>query len=157
MVATSAGLLLHRVRGGGREVFLVHPGGPFWTKKDEHAWSIPKGEFDPATEDAWAAAAREFAEETGFDVPDGEPVPLGEVRQSKKIVHVWAVEGSVDPEQLVSNTFEMEWPPRSGRMQTFPEADRGAWFDLETARTKLHKGQVTILDRLLTAVARDPD
>lgn len=156
MVATSAGLLLHRVRDGRREVFLVHPGGPFWANKDEHGWSIPKGEFDPATEDARAAAAREFTEETGFELPHGEPVPLGEIRQSRKIVHVWALEGSVDPDELVSNTFEMEWPPRSGRTQTFPEADRGAWFDLETARTKLHKGQVAIIDGLLAALGRDP-
>lgn len=156
MVATSAGLLLHRVRGNDREVFLVHPGGPFWAKKDEHAWSIPKGEFDPDTEDGWATAVREFTEETGFAVPDGDPVPLGEVRQSKKVVQVWALEGSVDADAVTSNTFEMEWPPRSGRMQSFPEVDRAAWFDLETARTKLHKGQVAIVDRLLAAVAPKP-
>lgn len=153
MVATSAGLLLHRVRGGRREVLLVHPGGPFWASKDEHAWSIPKGEFDPATEDAWATAAREFTEETGIEVPDGQPVSLGEVRQSRKIVHVWALEGSVDVDELRSNTFEMEWPPRSGRTQSFPEVDRVAWVDLDTARTKLHEGQVAIVDRLLATVA----
>jgi predicted NUDIX family NTP pyrophosphohydrolase len=153
MVATSAGLLLHRVRDGRREVLLVHPGGPFWANKDEHAWSIPKGEFDPTTEDAWATAAREFTEETGVEVPDGQPVSLGEVRQSRKIVHVWALEGSVDLDELHSNTFEMEWPPRSGRTQTFPEVDRAAWFDLDTARTKLHEAQVAIVDRLLAATA----
>ena len=152
MVATSAGLLLHRLLDGAREVFLVHPGGPFWAKKDEHAWSIPKGEFDPDTEDGWAAAVREFAEETGFPVPEGEPVPLGEVRQSKKVVQVWALEGSVDADAVTSNTFEMEWPPRSGRTEAFPEVDRAAWFDLDTARTKLHKGQVAILDRLQEAL-----
>lgn len=155
MVATSAGLLLHRLRDGRREVFLVHPGGPFWANKDEHAWSIPKGEFDPTTEDAWSTAAREFAEETGVAVPEGEPVPLGEVRQSRKLVHVWALEGSVDADEVVSNTFEMEWPPRSGRTQAFPEVDRAAWFDLETARVKLHKGQVAIVDRLVETLAEE--
>lgn len=152
MPATSAGLLLHRVRDGRREVLLVHPGGPFWAKKDERAWSIPKGEFEPATDDGWATAAREFTEETGLSVPDGEPVPLGEVRQSSKIVYVWALEATVDAGAVVSNTFEMEWPPRSGRMQAFPEVDCAAWFDLDTARVKLHEGQVAIVDRLVAAV-----
>lgn len=144
----SAGLLLYRTRDGIREVLLAHPGGPFWAKRDDGAWSIPKGEVDEG-EDPYAAARREFAEELGAVPPDGEPLPLGEVRlKSRKRVVAWALEGDFDPDQLVSMTFEMEWPPRSGRTATFPEVDRAAWFDLETARVKLNAGQVPLLDAL---------
>jgi len=150
---TSAGILLHRVRDGERQVLLGHMGGPFWVRKDEAAWSIFKGEYDPATEDPLAAARREFAEETGTAVPAGEPVPLGEVRQSggKRVV-AWAVEGEIDAEAVVSATFAMEWPPRSGRQSEFPEIDRAAWFDLATARAKLVRAQVAFLDALEEAV-----
>jgi predicted NUDIX family NTP pyrophosphohydrolase len=144
----SAGLLLYRTREGTREVLLVHPGGPFWAKRDDGAWSIPKGEVDEG-EDAYAAARREFAEELGTAPPDREPLALGEVRlKSRKRVVAWALEGDFEPDQLVSMTFEMEWPPRSGRTATFPEVDRAAWFDLDTARVKLNAGQVPLLDAL---------
>jgi predicted NUDIX family NTP pyrophosphohydrolase len=145
----SAGILLFRRRAAGPEVFLVHPGGPFWAKRDEGAWSIPKGEYSPL-EDALAAARREFSEETGLGL-EGEPVALGSFRQSSaKTVDVWAVEGDADPARLQSNTFTMEWPPRSGRMQAFPEVDRAAWFALPEAARKLVKGQVAILEALST-------
>lgn len=147
MAKTSAGLLLYRRRGGAIEVFLVHPGGPFWAKKDLAAWSIPKGEIDEA-EDALAAAQREFQEETGQPV-SGPFVALGNVKQSGgKVVHVWAAEGECDPSRVVSNTFEMEWPPRSGKRATFPEVDRAEWFDLKAAVAKLHKSQAEFLTRL---------
>lgn len=155
MPKLSAGLLLYRrdVAHGALEVLLVHPGGPFWAKKDEHAWSIPKGEYEPE-EDALAAARREFAEELGVEAPLGATVLLGELRQSGgKRVTAWAVEGDLDASAAVSNSFEMEWPPRSGRQQSFPEVDRAEWFDLDEARTKLHKGQVPFVDLLLAALA----
>ena len=144
----SAGLLLYRVRDGAPEVLLGHMGGPFWARKDERAWSIPKGEYGD-DEDPLAAARREFVEETGSPPPDGEAVPLGEVRQSggKRVV-AWALEGDLDPATVRSNTFVMEWPPRSGRQQEFPEIDRAAWFDLDAARRKVVKGQVPLLDAL---------
>ena len=144
----SAGLLLYR-RGEGRiEVLLGHMGGPFWARKDDRAWSIPKGEH-PETEDALAAAQREFTEETGMPPPDGPTLDLGEVRQSGgKRVTAWAVEGDLDPAAIESNTFVLEWPPRSGRRQEFPEIDRAGLFDLETARRKIVKGQVALVDRL---------
>lgn len=143
----SAGILLHRAGRAGRKVLLVHPGGPFWAKKDEAAWSIPKGECEPG-EDIVAAARREFAEEVG-SVPDGPLVPLGEFRQpTGKLVTAFALEADFDPETLVSNDFEMEWPPRSGRMQRFPEVDRAEWSNLELARHRLHKGQRPIIDAL---------
>ena len=148
MPPLSAGLLLYRTREGTREVLLAHPGGPFWANRDDGAWSIPKGEVDEG-EDPYAAARREFAEELGAMPPDGDPIPLGEVRlKSRKTVVAWALEGDFDPSQLVSMTFETEWPPRSGRRQTFPEVDRAAWFDLETARVKVNAGQVPLLDAL---------
>jgi predicted NUDIX family NTP pyrophosphohydrolase len=144
----SAGLLLYRRRKGRIEVLLGHMGGPFWARKDERAWSIPKGEH-PDAEDALAAARREFAEETGTRPPDGPTLDLGEVRQSGgKRVTAWAVEGDLDPAAVKSNTFLLEWPPRSGRRQEFPEIDRGGWFDLDTARRKIVKGQVALVDRL---------
>jgi predicted NUDIX family NTP pyrophosphohydrolase len=144
----SAGLLLYRRRQGRIEVLLGHMGGPFWARKDERAWSIPKGEH-PEAEDALAAARREFAEETGTPPPDGPTLDLGEVRQSGgKRVTAWAVEGDLDPAAVKSNTFLLEWPPRSGRRQEFPEIDRAGWFDLDTARRKIVKGQAALVDRL---------
>jgi predicted NUDIX family NTP pyrophosphohydrolase len=148
MPKQSAGLLLFRERDGGFEVLLVHPGGPFWAKKDDGAWSIPKGEFTGG-EDPLAAARREFVEELGAAV-DGEFISLGAVKQSGgKVVHAWAVRSDFDPVQLKSNTFSMEWPPRSGKQQVFPEVDRAEWFGLEAARAKILKGQAEFLDRLL--------
>jgi len=144
----SAGLLIHRTGDAGLEVLLGHMGGPFWARKDAGAWTIFKGEHEDG-EDPLAAARREFEEETGLPVPAGEPLPLGEVRQSggKRVV-AWALAGEVDPEAIVSDTFTIEWPPRSGRQATFPEIDRAAWFDLATAREKIVRGQVAFLDAL---------
>jgi predicted NUDIX family NTP pyrophosphohydrolase len=148
MPRRSAGIVLYRLRGGTIEVLLVHPGGPFWAKKDDGVWSIPKGEYAP-TEEPLAAARREFAEETGSQV-EGEAVALGSFRQpSGKIVDAWAVEGDFDPTTLKSNAFTMEWPPRSGRTQVVPEVDRAAWFKPEVAARKLLKGQRPILEALL--------
>jgi predicted NUDIX family NTP pyrophosphohydrolase len=143
----SAGLLLYRQKGGGIEVLLGHPGGPFWRRKDLASWSIPKG-LIAAGEDPLTAAKREFTEETGHS-PRGEPVPLGEAKQpGGKIVHVWAVEDDWNPEDINSNMFEMEWPPRSGRRQTFPELDRAAWFGVAEARDKILKSRAIFLRRL---------
>ncbi len=148
MPQRSAGILLYRRRRGGVEVLLVHPGGPFWARKDEGAWSIPKGGYEPG-EDPLAAAKREFAEETGAQL-HGEAVALGSFRQSAaKIVDVWAVEGEFDPAGLVSNTFAMEWPPRSGRMCEVPEVDRAEWFTPEVASRKILKGQRPVIEALL--------
>jgi predicted NUDIX family NTP pyrophosphohydrolase len=147
MPRQSAGLLLYRAGPRGLEVFLVHPGGPFWTKKDEGAWSIPKGEFDDL-EDPLAAARREFEEETGF-TPRGEPTPLEPLRQAGgKRVQAWALQQDVDPARLRSNTFSMEWPPKSGKYREFPEVDRGEWFSLEEAGRKILKGQAGFLVQL---------
>ena len=144
---SSAGLLLYRIREAAIEVLLVHPGGPYWKNKDEGAWSIPKGEFLPE-EDPLAAARREFFEETGVAI-EGELRALKPLRQpGGKIVHAWAVEADLDPATIVSNTFEIEWPPRSGRLQSFPEIDRGAWFSLPEARRKILRGQVPLLEEL---------
>jgi len=149
MAQRSAGLLLYRRRQRGIEVLLVHPGGPFWARKDEGAWSIPKGEHGPG-EDPLAAARREFAEETGATAPAGEFVALGAFRQSSgKIVEAWAVEGDFDPAALKSNAFTLEWPPRSGRMREVPEVDRAGWFAPEEAARKVLKGQRPILEALL--------
>jgi len=149
----SAGLLLYKRRGGVLEVFLVHPGGPFWEKKDDGSWSIPKGEY-PLGADALQAAKREFTEETSFTV-EGVFVPLTPLKQpSGKLVSAWAMEADVDPAKLSSNTFRMEWPPRSGIQQEFPEVDRGAWLDLQTARRKLVPGQVPFLTELESLLAR---
>lgn len=130
-------------------------GGPFWTRKDLGAWSIPKGEYEPEAEDAEAAASREFAEELGLPVPEGPWLPLGEMRYSggKKILTVWAVEGDLDPAVVVPGTFQLEWPPRSGRLAEFPEVDRAEWFDARTARDKLVAGQRPCLDRLAELLA----
>jgi predicted NUDIX family NTP pyrophosphohydrolase len=151
---SSAGILLHRRGEHGTEVLLAHPGGPFWARKDLGAWSIPKGELDEG-EDARGGALREFAEETGAHLPDGALEELGSVKQkSGKVVVAFAVEGDLDPARLVSNTFEVEWPPRSGRIQAFPEIDRAEWFDLDTAREKLNPAQAAFVDRLEELLAR---
>ena len=149
MPKTSAGLVVHRLRDGQREVLLVHPGGPYWRNKDDGAWSIPKGEVEEG-EDPLTEAAREFGEELGVAPPDvGSATPLGEIRQAGgKRVLAWALEGDLDVEEIESNTFEMEWPPRSGRTAEFPEVDRAWWFGLDEARRKLLSGQRPLLDRL---------
>jgi predicted NUDIX family NTP pyrophosphohydrolase len=145
----SAGILLYRRCAGGLELLLVHPGGPYWARKDAGAWSIPKGEHAEG-EDALACARREFAEETGTVPPAGALVPLGEVRQrSGKRVSAWAAEGDLEPDSIRSNRFTVEWPPRSGRMQEFPEVDRAGWFAPEAARAALVPAQATFVDRLL--------
>jgi predicted NUDIX family NTP pyrophosphohydrolase len=149
---TSAGLLLYRRRNEQLDVFLVHPGGPLWAGKDERAWSIPKGVFDPA-EDPLAAAVREFAEETGRSV-EGDFVALTPRKQpSGKMVHAFALEHDFDSSSIRSNSFSMKWPPRSGRLQSFPEVDRAAWFPLTVARVKLHRGQVGFIDELARMLA----
>ncbi|MGH6901961.1 MAG: NUDIX domain-containing protein [Geminicoccaceae bacterium] len=153
MPRQSAGLLMFRRRHGGLEVFLVHPGGPFWAKKDQGAWSIPKGEYEPG-EDPLVAARREFAEETGI-VPEGAFVALTPLRQrSGKIVRAFAFESDCDPETIKSNTFVMEWPPRSGRQQEFPEVDRAGWFTVEEAKERLLSGQVGVVEELERLLAR---
>jgi predicted NUDIX family NTP pyrophosphohydrolase len=154
MPVLSAGLLLYRYGSPGLEVFLVHPGGPFWARKDAGAWSIPKGLVEPG-EDALSAARREFLEETGFSLdPVGGERDLGGVRlPSGKQLQVWTTEGDCDPALLKSNRFEMEWPPRSGRRAQFPEVDRGAWFDLSTAAEKISPGQRPLLERLQSQLA----
>ena len=147
MPKTSAGLLLYRRRGEALEVFLVHPGGPFWAKKDLGAWSLPKGELAEG-EDPLAAAIREFTEETGFPI-DGEFRALTPLRQpSGKTILAWAVEGDCDPAELRSNMFSMEWPPKSGKTQEFPEVDRASWFPIDEARKRIIAGQAPFLDEL---------
>ena len=148
MPRRSAGLLVHRERSGEREVLLVHPGGPMWAKRDAGSWSIPKGEYDP-TEDALAAAKREFQEELGTPAPDGPVEDLGEVKQkSGKIVSAWAVAGDLDVTEITSNTVEVQWPPRSGKMVEIPEVDRAEWFGIQQARDKINAAQAELLDRL---------
>ena len=145
--AESAGILLYRRAGASLEVLLVHPGGPYWRAKDAGAWTIPKGVIDPG-EQALDAAVRELREETGV-VVDGPFIALGAVRQKAgKVVTAFACEGDCDPAAIVSNTFPMEWPPRSGRMQEFPEVDRAGWFTLEAAREKINAAQVALLEGL---------
>lgn len=152
MVQRSAGILLFQQLEHKLLVLLVHPGGPFWVNKDEGAWSIPKGLYDN-DEKPLHAAKREFAEETGFHV-DGDFIDLGELTQpSGKIVHAWALAGNIDVNMLHSNTFELEWPRDSGKIQVYPEVDKGSWFDLETARKKISVGQTAFLDRLLDALS----
>ncbi|HWD01424.1 MAG TPA: NUDIX domain-containing protein [Amycolatopsis sp.] len=146
----SAGLLLFR-RRAEVEVLLAHMGGPFWAKKDEAAWSLPKGEVEDG-EAAETAARREFVEELGLPVPEGEWHALGDVRQSGKVVTGWAVEADLDPDAIVPGTFELEWPPRSGKKQEFPEVDRVGWFTVGVAGEKLVKGQRPFLERLLALV-----
>jgi predicted NUDIX family NTP pyrophosphohydrolase len=145
----SAGLLLFRHGGDGLEVLLVHPGGPFWAKRDEGVWSIPKGEYEP-DEPPFKAALREFREELGTPAPGGEALYLGEVRQkSGKLVRAWALEGDLDAGRIASNTFSLEWPPRSGKISEFPEVDRAEWFTIERARERLNRAQVALLERLV--------
>ena len=147
MPKKSAGLLLFRERAGDLEVFLVHPGGPFWSQKDEGAWSIPKGELEEG-EDPLAAARRELEEETGFSAP-GEAIPLNPLKQAGgKLVYAWAIRGDVDPGLLRSNTFPLEWPPKSGRIREFPEMDRAGFFTVAQARIKLKDAQVAFVERL---------
>lgn len=147
MPKRSAGLLMFRRGAGGLEVFLIHPGGPYWTHKDEGAWSVPKGEYGDE-EEPLAAAQREFEEETGARA-DGPFIPLSPVQQARgKTVTAWAFEGDLDPADLRSNVFSLEWPPHSGKMQEFPEADRGAWFSLPVAVTKIVPAQKPLLDEL---------
>jgi predicted NUDIX family NTP pyrophosphohydrolase len=152
VAATSAGIVLHRRDRGALEVLLVHPGGPFWARRDDGAWSIPKGEYDVG-EEPEVAARREFAEELGVAVPDGDAVDLGEIRQKAgKRVRAFAVEGVIDTDDIRSNTFETEWPPNSGRTREFPEVDRAGWFGLDAARVKMIPAQAELLDRLEAAL-----
>jgi predicted NUDIX family NTP pyrophosphohydrolase len=152
MPKRSAGLLMYRRKDKVPEVFLVHPGGPFWARKDKGAWSIPKGEHEP-NDDPLTAAKREFEEETGL-IPQGTFVELGEQKQSGgKIITAWAIEGDCDPSNLKSNTFSLEWPPRSGRMAEFPEVDRWEWFSMDAAQERILSGQKIFLDRLLALLA----
>ena len=152
---TSAGILLYRLEDGRLEVLLAHPGGPLFAARDEDVWSIPKGE--PSDDELFLdVAEREFAEETGYPVPDGLRLNLGSiVQKGGKVVHAWAVEGDVDPARAVSNTFEMEWPPRSGASRTFPEIDRVAWFDPGEARLHIKFTQIPLLERLETALSNE--
>src|ERR1051325_3552690 len=150
----SAGIRLHRRRGGAREVFLVHPGGPFWAKKDAGAWTIPKGEIAEG-EDLLEAAKREFVEETGFQI-EGEFAGLAPIKQAGgKIVHTWAIEADCDPAQLQSNRFAIEWPPKSGKTREFPEVDRAGWFTVPEARAKILAGQVGLIDQLVSLLRDD--
>jgi predicted NUDIX family NTP pyrophosphohydrolase len=153
MSRRSAGLLLYRLRDGRLEVFIAHMGGPFWARKDVGGWSIVKGEYEEH-EDPFAAACREFAEETGSEPPRGRTLDLGEIRQpSGKRIVAWAIESDFDAASVRSNTFTLEWPPRSGRQREFPEIDRADWFDTATARQKLVKGQRPFIDALERSAA----
>jgi predicted NUDIX family NTP pyrophosphohydrolase len=163
-VRQSAGILLFRRRPASREpeVLLGHPGGPLFARRDEGYWSIPKGEPDEAEEDLLAVARREFAEEIGSPAParqpDGSaPIPLGSiVQKGGKVVHAWAIEGELDPAAARSNVFELEWPPRSGRYESFPELDRVAWFAPDEARRRVKAAQIPLIDRLIAALAAKP-
>lgn len=158
MARRSAGILLFRRTGSALELLLVHPGGPFWTRKDDGAWSIPKGEYDEAQDDPRAAALREFEEELGQPLPapvsDAHPlIELGSVKQpGGKIVTAWAAPGDLDADAIVSNTFGLEWPPRSGKLQDFPEVDRAAWFGVDEARVKILRGQLPFIDALVSTI-----
>ena len=156
MPKLSAGLVLYRRRDMGVEILLVHPGGPYWARKDAGAWSIPKGEYLEG-DDAYLAAQREFKEETGFDAPAGSPTALGDVKYSNKILSAWAVEGSVDARRIRSTMFTMEWPPKTGKSQEFPEVDRAGWFPPAAAKEKLVKGQVELIDRLCEQIGVSAD
>jgi predicted NUDIX family NTP pyrophosphohydrolase len=144
----SAGLLIYRKSNSAIEVLIVHPGGPFWAKKDKAAWSLPKGEFEE-NEDTLTTAKREFKEELGHEPPEGEYIEIGSVKnKSGKVIHGWTVEGDVDVSMIKSNTFKMEWPPKSGQHQEFPEVDKAGWFSLEKAKEKLNPAQAEFIDRL---------
>lgn len=147
MPKLSAGILLFRQSPRGWEALLVHPGGPFWMKKDAGAWSLPKGEYRES-DDPLAAARREFQEETGLPI-DGTFISLGTAKSNQKVVSAWAVEGDLDPQRQYSNMFELEWPPKSGKKKEFPEIDRAEWFSLKIAREKILKYQICFLDRLI--------
>ena len=148
-VRISAGILLFRPRSGRLEVLLGHPGGPFFANRDAGHWTIPKGEVD-GDEDLVAVARREFEEETGNRPPDGAPIELGSiVQKGGKVVHAWALEGDLDPATAESNTFQMVWPPGSGRLQTFPEIDRVEWFDVDEAKRRVKPTQIPLIDRLV--------
>ena len=152
----SAGILMYRQRDGSLEVLLVHPGGPVWARRDLGAWSIPKGEYEEG-EEPLAAARREFAEELGSSLPEGEPMELGEIRQKGgKRVSAWAITGDLDTERVESNTFVMQWPPRSGQMREFPEVDRAEWFSVSDARERINPAQAAFLDRLAERVGAQP-
>jgi predicted NUDIX family NTP pyrophosphohydrolase len=156
MAKQSAGILLYRGRGPALRLMLVHPGGPFWAKKDGGAWSIPKGEYEEG-DDPLLVASREFEEELGSPAPAGDAIELGElVQPSRKVVTAFALEGDFDPSRLKSNLFEMEWPPKSGRLQSFPEVDRAEWFTVEEARDKILPGQRPFIDRLLERLGMKP-
>ena len=158
MARRSAGLLLYRRSTEGVEVLLAHPGGPLWAKRDLGVWTVPKGEFHDG-EEAWAVARREFEEEVGHPAPGDDPIELGEIRQKGgKLVEAWALEGDLDPAKAHSNTFPLEWPPRSGRWITIPEIDRVAWFPPDEARKRIKDTQIPFIDRLLEALGdRTPD
>lgn len=148
MAKQSAGILLYRLKNNVLQVFLVHPGGPFWKNKDEGAWSVPKGEFDD-NEDALTAAKREFLEETGQPI-DGQFIKLNPIKQkSGKTVQAWAVEGDMDETNIISNTFMLEWPPKSGKMIEIPEIDKAGWFDTETAKQKINPAQAAFIEELI--------
>ncbi len=151
MIKQSAGILLYRKNDSELQVFLVHPGGPFFKNKDLGSWSIPKGEFLD-DEDALVAAKREFEEETGQPI-DGVFIPLDPVTlKSGKVVHAWAIDGNIDHETIVSNVFEIEWPPKSGKKQSFPEIDRAGWFDIKTAKVKINPAQVGLIENLIGVI-----
>ena len=153
-MADSAGILLYRRSGGALNVLLVHPGGPFWARRDEGVWSIPKGEYERGSEDPLVAARREFAEELGSPAPEGEAIELGEVTQrAGKRVRAWALEGDLDSSAIVSNTCFVEWPPRSGRQLEIPEVDRAEWLSPADARVKINPAQVALIDRLEAALS----
>lgn len=153
MHKNSAGIILYRFKNNSLEVLLVHPGGPFFTKKDGGAWSIPKGEF-LEDENPLNAAKREFKEEIGVDVPDTDFIELASIEQkNNKTVYAWAFQGDIDPSTIKSNTFELEWPPKSGKMRSFPEIDKGEWFTITNAREKINVRQVTLLDELQKKVS----
>lgn len=155
MARRSAGILMYKLDGQNLKVLLVHPGGPFWAKKDLGSWSVPKGEYAEG-EDPRAAAIREFAEETGSVINADDLLPLGEIKQrGGKVVTAWALGGELDAAELVSNTFEMEWPPKSGKIQRFPEVDRADWFEPELARQKLVSSQSELIDRLVEKLRQD--
>lgn len=157
MKRQSTGLLLYRHSDKGLEVLLVHPGGPFWARKDKGAWSVPKGEYKE-DEDPFAAAKREFAEETGQPAPEGEYIDLGEFsRKDGKTIKAWALNSEFDVNKIKSNTFEMEWPPKSGQKQEFLEVDKAAWVAISKAPGKMHKGQNVFIERLAERLGAEPD